>query len=87
MPYFSPFYFASAGADRTARLWSTDRVQPLRLFVGEEAGRGQQVIPAVRCSRAKELGQKNAYAQDLQATTVTWWPLGAETRRLTSIPP
>ncbi|EFN55699.1 hypothetical protein CHLNCDRAFT_133982 [Chlorella variabilis] len=33
-PYFSPFYFASCGADRTARLWSTDRVQPLRLFVG-----------------------------------------------------
>lgn len=35
MPYFSPFYFATAGADRTARLWSTDRMQPLRLFVGE----------------------------------------------------
>ena len=35
MPYFSPYYFATAGADRTARLWSTDRVQPLRLFVGE----------------------------------------------------
>jgi hypothetical protein len=33
-PYFSPYYFASCGADRTARLWSTDRVQPLRLFVG-----------------------------------------------------
>jgi hypothetical protein len=33
-PYFSPYYFASCGADRTARLWSTDRAQPLRLFVG-----------------------------------------------------
>ncbi|KAG5178262.1 WD40-repeat-containing domain protein [Tribonema minus] len=33
---FSPlgYYFASGGADRTARLWSTDRPQPLRLFVG-----------------------------------------------------
>jgi transcription initiation factor TFIID subunit 5 len=30
-------YFASAGADRTARLWSTERAQALRLFVG---GRG-----------------------------------------------
>lgn len=34
-PQSAPFYFASAGADRTARMWSTDRVQPLRLFVGQ----------------------------------------------------
>lgn len=28
------YYFASASMDRTARLWSTDRVQPLRIFAG-----------------------------------------------------
>lgn len=34
-PHFAPYYFASCGADRTARMWSTDRTQPLRLFVGK----------------------------------------------------
>jgi transcription initiation factor TFIID subunit 5 len=27
-------YFASASRDRTARLWSTDRIAPLRIFAG-----------------------------------------------------
>lgn len=33
---FSPlgFYFATASHDRTARLWSTDHVYPLRVFAG-----------------------------------------------------
>ena len=33
---FSPsgYYFASAGADATARLWTTDRPVPVRLFTG-----------------------------------------------------
>jgi transcription initiation factor TFIID subunit 5 len=26
------YYFATAGADRTAMLWSTDKMQPIRLF-------------------------------------------------------
>ena len=30
-------YFASVGVDRTARLWSTDHHQPLRLFAGHLA--------------------------------------------------
>lgn len=31
------FYFASAGADRTARIWNTERSQALRVFVGHQA--------------------------------------------------
>jgi transcription initiation factor TFIID subunit 5 len=33
---FSPlgYYFATASHDRTARLWSTDHVFPLRIFAG-----------------------------------------------------
>lgn len=27
-------YFASASRDRTARLWSSDRVTPLRMYTG-----------------------------------------------------
>lgn len=36
---FAPcgYYFASAGADATARLWTTDRVAPVRLFCGHTA--------------------------------------------------
>lgn len=30
-------YFASASADRTARVWSTERAQSLRLLAGEQA--------------------------------------------------
>ena len=34
--YFSPhgFYFASASHDRTVRIWSTDHIQPIRIFAG-----------------------------------------------------
>lgn len=33
---FSPVghYFASASHDRTARIWSMDRIQPLRIMAG-----------------------------------------------------
>lgn len=33
---FSPlgYYFATASHDRTARLWSTDHIYPLRIFAG-----------------------------------------------------
>lgn len=31
-------YFASASYDRTARLWATDLVYPLRIFAGHTAG-------------------------------------------------
>lgn len=36
---FAPcgYYFASAGADSTARLWTTDRIAPVRLFCGHTA--------------------------------------------------
>jgi transcription initiation factor TFIID subunit 5 len=36
---FSPsgYYFATAGADATARLWTTDRPVPVRLFTGHTA--------------------------------------------------
>lgn len=36
---FSPagYYFASAGGDGTARLWTTDRTTPVRLFTGHTA--------------------------------------------------
>ena len=35
-PPHSPmgFYFISCSHDRTARLWSTDHIQPLRIFAG-----------------------------------------------------
>ena len=28
------YYFATASHDRTARLWSTDHIHPLRIFAG-----------------------------------------------------
>ena len=33
---FSPhgFYFVSGSHDRTARVWSTDHIQPLRILAG-----------------------------------------------------
>jgi WD40 repeat protein len=33
----SGYYFASAGGDATARLWTTDRAVPVRLFTGHSA--------------------------------------------------
>jgi len=38
----SGYYFASAGADGTARLWTTDRPAPVRVFAGH-------VSPSVNC--------------------------------------
>ncbi|CAN0596518.1 unnamed protein product, partial [Laminaria digitata] len=32
------YYFATAAADRTACLWSTDCAQPLRIFAGHLKG-------------------------------------------------
>lgn len=34
-PHPHGFYFASAGADRTARVWSTERIHPLRVLAGK----------------------------------------------------
>lgn len=33
----TPYYFASAGADRMARMWCTERLHPLRMFAGHQA--------------------------------------------------
>lgn len=33
----SPYYFASAGADRMARVWCTERLHPLRMLAGHQA--------------------------------------------------
>mmetsp|Transcript_20677 Transcript_20677/g.47951 ORF Transcript_20677/g.47951 Transcript_20677/m.47951 type:complete len:315 (+) Transcript_20677:242-1186(+) len=37
---FAPcgYYFCSAGADASARLWTTDRIEPIRLFSGHTSG-------------------------------------------------
>ncbi len=34
--FFSPrgYYFATGGADKMGMVWSTDRLQPLRIFAG-----------------------------------------------------
>jgi WD40 repeat protein len=43
---FSPagYYFASAGGDGTARLWTTDRPTPVRLFTGHTAANVNCVV-------------------------------------------
>lgn len=33
----SPYYFASAGADRMTRVWCTERLHPLRMLAGHQA--------------------------------------------------
>jgi len=49
---FSPsgYYFASAGADATARLWVTDRPSPVRLFVGHTAANVNAVCWHPNCN-------------------------------------
>jgi transcription initiation factor TFIID subunit 5 len=37
-------YFASGSADRTARLWSTERAQSLRLFAGAAFVQGTPAV-------------------------------------------
>ena len=49
---FAPcgYYFASAGADGTARLWTTDRVVPVRIFGGHTAKSVNSVVfPGLAC--------------------------------------
>ncbi|CAJ1959730.1 unnamed protein product [Cylindrotheca closterium] len=49
---FAPcgYYFASAGADATARLWTTDRVAPVRLFCGHTANSVNTVVFHPNCN-------------------------------------
>ena len=49
---FAPcgYYFASAGADGTARLWTTDRVVPVRIFCGHTAKSVNSVVFHPNCN-------------------------------------
>lgn len=46
----SGYYFASAGADGTARLWTTDRVLPVRMFCGHTANSVNSVVFHPNCN-------------------------------------
>lgn len=92
-PIFSPYYFATCGADRTTRLWSTDRVQPLRLFVGalglvRQGGRQRRAGAAGPAGSRHTLRTATRCAEacpsspllPLQATRRTWtWCGGTPT--------
>jgi WD40 repeat protein len=39
-------YFMSAGADQTARLWSTEHARPLRVFNGRHMWQGRETKQA-----------------------------------------
>lgn len=49
---FAPcgYYFASAGADATARLWTTDRVVPVRIFCGHTSNSVNSVVFHPNCN-------------------------------------
>ena len=49
---FAPcgYYFASAGADATARLWTTDRPSPVRLFAGHTGDSVNSVVFHPNCN-------------------------------------
>lgn len=49
---FAPcgYYFASAGADATARLWTTDRPTPVRLFTGHTSNSVHSVVFHPNCN-------------------------------------
>jgi transcription initiation factor TFIID subunit 5 len=49
---FAPcgYYFASAGADATARLWTTDRPVPVRLFTGHTSNSIHSVVFHPNCN-------------------------------------
>ena len=49
---FAPcgYYFASAGADSTARLWTTDRPSPVRLFAGHTGDSVNSVVFHPNCN-------------------------------------
>jgi WD40 repeat protein len=49
---FAPcgYYFASAGADGTARLWTTDRVVPVRIFCGHTSSSVNSVVFHPNCN-------------------------------------
>jgi WD40 repeat protein len=49
---FAPcgYYFASAGADATARLWTTDRASPVRLFTGHTSKSVNSVVFHPNCN-------------------------------------
>lgn len=46
----SGYYFASAGADATARLWTTDRASPVRLFTGHTSKSVNSVVFHPNCN-------------------------------------
>lgn len=49
---FAPcgYYFASAGADATARLWTTDRPAPVRLFTGHTSNSVHSIVFHPNCN-------------------------------------
>ena len=47
-------YFASASYDRTARLWATDLVYPLRIFAGHTAAVDVCTCTTVKYSMLEE---------------------------------
>jgi WD40 repeat protein len=49
---FAPcgYYFASAGADATARLWTTDRAVPVRIFCGHTSNSVNSVVFHPNCN-------------------------------------
>ena len=66
---FAPcgYYFASAGADATARLWTTDRPSPVRLFAGHTSNSVNSVVFHPNCNYILTGGEdKTARLWDIQ---------------------